>query len=57
MTAIARAVPRRGDGMTAVHNNNSPTQSRVQKNAAAVNRGKLKRSSDGNARRPRGSAQ
>jgi hypothetical protein len=36
MTELARAAPRGGDGMTTVHNNNSPTQSRVQKNAAAV---------------------
>ena len=31
MTAIARAAPRRGDGMTAVHNNNSRPVSGQQK--------------------------
>jgi hypothetical protein len=53
MTVLARAVPRRGDGMTTVHNSNS----RQQKKAPARTGAKSKDLSDGRDTRPRLAAQ
>jgi hypothetical protein len=52
MTAIARAAPRRGDGMTTVHNSNS----RQPKNAPPK-RGNLEISESEHVTRPRLAAQ
>jgi hypothetical protein len=41
MTALARAAPRRGDGMTTVHNSNSKHEKKAAVAAAAQRRNRL----------------